>query len=106
LPNVIGMGLNADGGVTATKPYIASASYINKMSDFCGGCTFDPKKRTGPGACPFNALYWNFLIDHEAQLRANPRLGPAVLGLAKVSGEDRSTIQAEARDFLDRLEPY
>lgn len=106
LPNVIGMGLNADGGITATKPYIASASYIHKMSDFCQGCAFDPKKRVGPGACPFNALYWNFLIDHEAELRANPRLGPAVLGLSKVGPDDRKQIQAEAKAFLDGLEPY
>ena len=106
LPNVIGMGLNADGGVTATKPYIASATYINKMSNFCGPCEFDPTQRTGPGACPFNFLYWNFLIEHEPQLRANPRLGPAVLGLKHVKPADRKLIQAEASGFLDALEPY
>jgi deoxyribodipyrimidine photolyase-like uncharacterized protein len=53
LPNVLAMGLNADGGRMATKPYIASASYINRMSDYCTGCVYDPKRRTGPGACPF-----------------------------------------------------
>ena len=106
LPNVIGMGLNADGGVTATKPYIASAAYIHKMSDFCGGCSFDHSKRTGPGACPFNFLYWNFLIDHEAELRANPRLGPAVLGLKHLKAADRKLVQADANQFLGALEPY
>jgi deoxyribodipyrimidine photolyase-related protein len=95
-PNVIGMGLNADGGVVATKPYIASAAYINRMSDYCGECAYDPKARTGARACPFNTLYWNFLITHEARLRANPRLGPAVLGLSRVSDVEREAIRAQA----------
>ncbi len=102
LPNVIGMGLNADDGV-ATKPYIASANYINTMSDYCSGCRYNPKQRTGPDACPFNLLYWNFLIEHEARLRANPRLGPAVLGLGRLSAEERSTIRREAATFLERV---
>ena len=102
LPNVIGMGLNADDGV-ATKPYIASANYINTMSDYCSGCRFHPKQRTGPNACPFNLLYWNFLIEHEAELRANPRLGPAVLGLGRLSAEERSTIRREAATLLERV---
>ena len=106
LPNVIGMGLNADGGLTATKPYIASASYVNKMSDFCVGCSFRPDERTGPGACPLNFLYWNFLIEHEAGLRANPRLGPAVLGLKRVGEAERTLIRAEAKHYLEALEPY
>ncbi len=106
LPNVIGMGLNADGGKTATKPYVASAAYIHKMSDFCSGCEFDPKIRTGPRACPFNTLYWNFLITHEAKLRANPRMGPNVLGLRHLKPDERTVIEREAREFLDRLEPW
>ena len=106
LPNVIGMGLNADGGITATKPYIASAAYIHKMSNFCESCSFRRDQRTGPGACPFNFLYWNFLIEHEAELRANPRLGPAVLGLKHVGEAERGVIQAEAKAFLGALKPY
>lgn len=106
LPNVIGMGLNADGGQTATKPYIASANYINKLSDYCAGCRFDPKQRTGPDACPYNFLYWNFLVEHEAALRANPRLGPAVLGLARVGETERAEIGQEAERFLDGLRYY
>ncbi|MBC8100206.1 MAG: cryptochrome/photolyase family protein [Armatimonadetes bacterium] len=102
-PNVVGMGLNADGGRTATKPYIASANYINKMSDYCGGCRFNPKQRTGADACPFNYLYWNFLIDHEAELRANPRLGPAVLGLRHLDDAERAAVQAQAAAYLDEL---
>ncbi|MFN7622630.1 MAG: cryptochrome/photolyase family protein, partial [Acidobacteriota bacterium] len=100
LPNVIGMGLNADGGRTATKPYIASANYINRMSDYCKGCAYEPKQRTGAEACPFNTLYWNFLIENESALRANPRLGPAVLGLNRVGEEERALIRTEAAQWL------
>ncbi|NWG21513.1 MAG: cryptochrome/photolyase family protein [Chloroflexi bacterium] len=100
-PNVIGMGLNADGGLTATKPYIASAAYINRMSDYCAGCRYDPRQRSGPDACPFNLLYWSFLIRHEATLRANPRLGPAVLGLARLGTAERETILQQAAQWLE-----
>lgn len=101
--NVVGMGLNADGGVIATKPYIASASYINRMSDYCKGCRFDHTARTGADACPFNTLYWNFLIEHEAALRANPRSGPAVLGLNRLDADERTAIQSAASAFLKSL---
>lgn len=106
LPNVIGMGLNADGGRTATKPYIASANYIGKMSDYCDGCRYDRKKRTGDNACPFNFLYWNFLIENEKALRSNPRLGPAVLGLGRIESNERARIRAQARAFLEGLDYY
>jgi len=110
-PNVIGMGLNADGdlkqgGRTATKPYIASANYISKMGNFCAGCRYDPKARTGSKACPFNTLYWDFLLRNESLLRANPRFGPAVLGLKHLSADERSTVRQEAAAFLAALEPY
>ena len=105
-PNVIGMGLNADGGQTATKPYVASANYINKMSDYCGGCRYDPRQRTGDNACPFNFLYWNFLIQNEEVLRANPRIGPAVLGLRNLDGKQRKAVQRQAHDFLKGLVYY
>lgn len=103
--NVVGMGMNADGGVIATKPYIASANYINTMGDACGGCRFNPKQKLGEGACPFNTLYWNFLITHEGRLRANPRSGPAVLGLKHLTPADRTQIQAEAQAFLSEYVP-
>jgi deoxyribodipyrimidine photolyase-related protein len=99
-PNVIGMGLNADGGKIATKPYISSANYINTMSDYCAGCRYSHRQRTGADACPFNLLYWNFLITHEAALRANPRLGPAVLGLRRLGDDERATIRREAAAWL------
>jgi deoxyribodipyrimidine photolyase-related protein len=100
LPNVIGMGLNADGGRTATKPYIASANYINKMSDYCQNCHYDHKTRAGSSACPFNFLYWNFLLEHEETLRANPRLGRNVLGLRYLDDEDRKAVRSQAASFL------
>ncbi len=106
LPNVIGMGLNADGGVTATKPYIASANYINRMSDFCKSCNYRHRERTGEKACPFNTLYWNFLIEHEELLRTNPRFGPAVLGLKRIDQHQRREIQADATRILSGLIPY
>jgi deoxyribodipyrimidine photolyase-related protein len=106
LPNVIGMGLNADGGQIATKPYIASANYINRMSDYCKGCYFDPKKRSGARACPYNFLYWAFLIRHEQALRSNPRMGNNVLALRHISPEERQALVAEAEDFLAALAYY
>lgn len=103
-PNVIGMGLNADGGQIATKPYIASANYINKMSDYCKPCKFNPKSRTGEDACPFNLLYWNFLLENEAKLRANPRSGRSVLGLRHLDERERIQIRRETQAFLAELE--
>jgi deoxyribodipyrimidine photolyase-related protein len=105
-PNVIGMGLNADGGQIATKPYIASANYLHKMSDYCAGCRYDPKVRTGDDACPYNFLFWSFLIEHEALLRSNPRFGPAVLGLKHLSPAEREHVQAQAGAFLAELAYY
>ncbi len=103
LPNVLGMGLNADGGQTATKPYIASANYINKMGDYCGGCRFNHKQRHGEDACPFSFLYWNFLLQHEEILRANPRLGPNVLGLRYLDDDERTAVRHQAQQFLQNL---
>jgi deoxyribodipyrimidine photolyase-related protein len=101
--NVVGMGLNADGGRTATKPYISSANYINKMSDYCQHCRFNPRKRLGEDACPYNYLYWNFLITHEEKLRANARFGQAVLGLRHLDDEERTEVQKQAAEFIESL---
>lgn len=104
VPNVFGMGLNADGGQVATKPYIASANYINRMSDYCHGCRLDRRQRIGPSACPFNLLYWNFLLRHESTLRSNPRLGRSVLGLRHLDGAERRAIPRQAEDYLAALD--
>lgn len=102
-PNVIGMALNADDGLTATKPYIASANYINKMGDLCAGCRFNPKARTGDDACPFNFLYWNFILTHEARLRANHRTARQAANLRHLDAAERAAVRRQAQDFLDGL---
>ncbi len=73
-PNVMGMGLWADGGRMATKPYVSGGAYVNRMSDYCGDCRFDPKRRTGDDACPFTTLYWDFLARHRDHLEGNARM--------------------------------
>ena len=74
VPNVVGMSLHADGGFVGTKPYAASANYINKMSDYCGRCRYDPKQTLGDEACPYNALYWDFIGRHERRFAGNTRM--------------------------------
>jgi deoxyribodipyrimidine photolyase-related protein len=103
-PNVLGMGLNADGGLIATKPYIASANYINRLSDYCQACRYHHQQRTSEDACPFNSLYWNFLLEHEATLRANPRLGRNVPGLRHLDEAERQAVRRQAQTFLDGLD--
>ncbi len=101
--NVVGMGLNADGGIIATKPYVSSANYINKMGDFCKNCSLARTKRHGENACPFNYLYWNFMLEHEDALRSNPRTGRAVLGLRHLDDNEREAVRAQAAAFIDDL---
>jgi deoxyribodipyrimidine photolyase-related protein len=104
MPNTLGMAVFADGGQMASKPYAASGAYINRMSDFCTGCTYDVKKKTGPGACPFNYLYWAFLIRQKERLSANPRMAMPYRTLAGWPPERMAEILAEADAFLDRLD--
>jgi deoxyribodipyrimidine photolyase-related protein len=87
-PNVIGMSLHADGGMMATKPYASGGAYINKMSDSCKGCKYDPKLRTGPTACPFTTLYWDFLARHQDRLKSNHRMSQPLAGLKRLSNLD------------------
>lgn len=82
-PNVIGMSQFADGGFVATKPYCASANYIDKMSDYCKTCDFNKIEKVGESACPFNYLYWNFFMRNEQKLRGNSRIAMAYLALDK-----------------------
>jgi deoxyribodipyrimidine photolyase-related protein len=102
--NTRGMSQFADGGIMATKPYVSSANYINKMSDHCKGCFYDPKKRTGEKACPFNSLYWNFHLQHEEKLRENPRIGMVYRNLDKMSTEEKVKIQNQANEYLENIE--
>lgn len=104
LPNVSGMILFADGGVLGSKPYAASGSYINKMSDYCKGCRYKVSKKNGPDACPFNYLYWDFLIRNEDKLRGNHRLGMIYKTLERMDIEKVQAIKDDSQRFLWALE--
>ena len=99
LPNTLGMSQYADGGVMASKPYIASGKYIDRMSNYCRGCRYDPAESVGPRACPFTTLYWDFLIRHEALLAGNPRMGMQVRNLGRLGLDRRTAIQDQADRF-------
>ena len=88
VPNVVGMSQHADGGVLATKPYAAGGNYINKMTDFCGDCVFDPKVRVGPTACPYTAGYWRFLHRHRDKFSRNHRMFQVMRGLDRLTDLD------------------
>ena len=97
VPNVVGMSQFADGGVMATKPYAAGGAYINRMSDYCSGCVYDPRKRVGQDACPFTAGYWAFLQRNRERLATNPRMGQPLSGLDRLSDLDALIEQEAAR---------
>ncbi|MCW6508041.1 cryptochrome/photolyase family protein [Lichenifustis flavocetrariae] len=103
LPNVHGMVMFADGGLMSSKPYAAGGNYINRMSDYCGDCAYDVNKKSGEGACPFNFMYWAFLIDNAETLSRNHRLLNAYRTLERFGPKRRAAIQAEAHAFLDGL---
>ncbi|HQT46911.1 MAG: cryptochrome/photolyase family protein [Acidocella sp. 20-63-7] len=103
MPNTMGMAVFADGGQMASKPYAASGAYIDRMSNFCAGCRYDVKQKTGPNACPFNYLYWAFLIRQKDRLSHNPRLAMTYRTLAGWTPERQTAIVAEADGFLDKL---
>jgi deoxyribodipyrimidine photolyase-related protein len=96
LPNTLGMALFADGGVMASKPYCASGKYIQRMSDYCRGCRFDPAESTGPTACPFTTLYWDFLIRHEERLAGNQRMTMQLKNLRRLDAATRAAIRERA----------
>jgi deoxyribodipyrimidine photolyase-related protein len=104
LPNVHGMVLFADGGLLASKPYAASGAYIDRMSDYCKNCSYDVKAKTGSKSCPFNRLYWHFMIENETQLSKNPRMAMPYRTLAKMTEERRAEITKEAHAFLDHMD--
>ncbi len=109
LPNTIGMSQHADGGFLATKPYAASANYIDRMSDYCQGCAFDPKARTGPRACPWNALYWDFIARHAEKWSRNPRMALTLRSWFSKPEPEQLALQAAAAAHLAELDataPY
>lgn len=102
VPNVIGMGVHADGGLMMTKPYAAGGAYLSRMGRSCSGCRFDPKKRTGEDACPFTTLYWDFLDRHREQFAAHPRMAQQVRGLDRLS--DLEQVRERAQEVLRLLD--
>jgi deoxyribodipyrimidine photolyase-related protein len=104
LPNTHGMALHADGGLLGSKPYAASGAYIDRMSDYCASCAYNPKIKLGLQACPFNYLYWYFLIVNQGRLEDNPRMAMPYRTLAGMTGERRRQIIQFAEDFMARLQ--
>ncbi len=106
--NVLGMATYADGGLTATKPYVSGAAYIHRMSNYCGHCQFDPKRSTGPDSCPFTALYWTFLERNQPVLASNFRLQMPYASLNKKPAAELVQLRARAAEAIHQLQslPY
>ncbi len=102
ITNTRGMSQFADGGIVGTKPYVSSANYINKMSNYCGSCHYAHTKKTGDGACPFNSLYWHFYNRNEDKLKKNPRIGMAYRTLDKM--KNKEAILKQAEEYLANIE--
>ena len=96
LPNTLGMSQFADGGLMASKPYAASGKYIDRMSNYCAECRYDPAQRVGENACPITTLYWDFLLRHETTLEKNPRMVMQVRNLRRLDGEAQAAIRRQA----------
>jgi deoxyribodipyrimidine photolyase-related protein len=99
-PNVIGMSQHADGGLLATKPYSSGGAYISRMSDHCGDCAFDPRKRLGEDACPFTAGYWAWTHRHRELLAANHRTARAVASMERLADLDAVLEQEAVREVF------
>ena len=106
MPNTRGMSQFADGGIVATKPYISSANYINKMGNYCSGCHYDHKQKTGEKACPFNALYWNFLEEKQSYFKDNQRMSMMLNLLKKKSPEEMANLKARAHQILQAPDQF
>ncbi|SON58172.1 hypothetical protein HDIA_4631 [Hartmannibacter diazotrophicus] len=104
LPNTLGMSQYADGGLLGSKPYAASGAYINRMSDCCTGCRYDVKQRTGPDACPFNALYWDFMARNGKTLRGNAWLRQIYATWDRMTPDDQEALRTSAATFLKSLD--
>lgn len=94
LPNTLGMVMHADGGVVGTNPYAASGKYIERMSNYCCNCSFDPAKRVGATACPFSTIYWDFLIRNRRRFRSNRRMSMMLRNVDRLTDEERAAVSA------------
>jgi deoxyribodipyrimidine photolyase-related protein len=103
LPNTLGMSQFADGGIMATKPYCASGSYIQRMSNYCEHCRYEPSERLGEDGCPFTTLYWDFLMRHEERLGENPRMGLQLYNLRRIESDERRAVRRQATSLRDRI---
>jgi deoxyribodipyrimidine photolyase-related protein len=103
ITNTRGMSQFADGGIVGTKPYVSSANYIHKMSDYCKGCYYDKKKKYGERACPFNSLYWDFYNRHEDKLGRNPRIGMMYRLWEKMDAGEKEKILAQAEEYKENV---
>jgi deoxyribodipyrimidine photolyase-related protein len=103
LPNTLGMSQFADGGVMASKPYCATGAYLDRMSNACKGCRFEPKQATGENACPFTTLYWDFLARHERLLAKNQRMTMQLKNLARKPAAEIRGIRRLADGFREGL---
>ncbi len=104
MPNTRGMSQYADGGILATKPYVSSGSYINKMSNYCGSCHYNVKDKLGEKACPFNSLYWNFLDDKKEHFKNNQRMAMMLNLLNKTPAEELFQIKLKAKEIIEKLD--
>lgn len=99
LPNTLGMSQYADGGIVGSKPYCASGAYINRMSNYCAGCRFEPSKSLGETACPFTTLYWDFLSRNLELLKSNPRMRIQLKNLDQKSPGELNSIRRKSDEF-------
>ena len=106
ITNTRGMSQFADGGIVATKPYVSSANYINKMGNYCKNCSYSHTKKTGDGACPFNALYWNFLHEKKDHFKSNHRMGMMMNLLDKKSSKEMQEIKEYAQKIIENSDSY
>jgi deoxyribodipyrimidine photolyase-related protein len=104
ITNTRGMSQFADGGIVGTKPYVSSATYIDKMSHYCGSCYYSKATKVGEKACPFNSLYWNFYDQHEDKLAKNPRIGMMYNVWRKMKPEVKTALLEQAQYYLEHID--
>ena len=103
-PNVVGIAMNSDGGTIASKPYVSSAAYINRMSDYCKKCSYDHTARTGPDACPFNFLYWTFLKHYRPMFEDNPRMRMPLTNMGRIPPGEMNAMMLARKSFIQTLD--